>query len=278
MQNVEGVISIFTIINIILALLVFSGLYTFFNILKLFRYFGVFKNDVTINKFKVFLNKTWVYRDNLDNTPLNREKKFIFNIVWNMVIPFCLIIGFIKNPSQNGYIWVLIASFILKKVIVVTYKNKNEMVFNKNAYRIYKFLHNQIVAGVHVNVAVVSLYKVVSDKFLKERLQAFGSMYASTLNFDIAFKELSDYYTNSDVDTFRIAMLQGIDMGDNINTLKKQEQIMFSKYMGYLQLETERQKLKTFIVVSIYCAIIIVMIGLPLLIEIQRAMGMIFLE
>ena len=152
------------------------------------------------------------------------------------------------------------------------------MAFNKNAYRLYKFLHNQVSAGVQPKEAMMSLFLIVKEPFLKERLQALGSIYAQTLDFDMAFEELTRYYEGPDIDAFRIAMLQGITLGNNINTLKKQESLMFNKYMNYLQLETNRQKLRTFLVVTIYCVIIIIMIGLPLMMELNQAMDMIFLE
>ncbi|MBN2897711.1 MAG: hypothetical protein JXO44_02955 [Clostridia bacterium] len=225
------------------------------------------------------LKKWGLYPEALDKTHLSKEDKMVFHLVWRFILPVGCVVGFFKNPSQwRFYSMLFIAIFLGKQLLLTYYANNRKMSFNKNAYRLYKFLHNQVSAGVQPKDAIMSLYKIVKEPFLKSRLQALGAIYAQTLDFEMAFEELARYYDGSDVDAFRIAMLQGISLGDNLNTLKKQESLMFNKYMHYLQLETNRQKVRTFLVVSIYCMIIIIMIGLPLMMELNQAINMIFLE
>jgi len=227
--------------------------------------------------FKKSLKRLLFYSEALNKTHLSKEDKLVFHVIWNIFIPLGCIWGLINNPSNlMTYVTVLFASILGKYSLLIHYRRQRALVFNKNAYRLYKFLHNQLSAGVQPKESMMSLSRIVQEPFLRQRLQALGSMYAQTLDFNLSFEEISRYYEGPEVDAFRMAMSQGITLGNNLNTLKKQEELMFSKYMSYLHLETERQKLRTFIVVSIFCAIIIFMIGLPLWMELHQAIDIIF--
>lgn len=218
------------------------------------------------------------YSEDLDKTYLSKEDKMVFHFLWTFFMPFVTIVGCFKG--YLGFlqcIVICLGIYFGKLGLLASYKKKRSHNFNKNAYRLYMFLHNQLSAGIQPKDCVISLYKVVSEPILQERLKAFGSLYVQTLNFDMAFEEISGYYGGTDVDAFKIAIEQGLIIGENLESLKKQEALMFSKYMNYLQLETERQKFKTLVVVTLFCVIIIVMIGLPLAMELNQAVDSIFI-
>jgi Flp pilus assembly protein TadB len=212
-------------------------------------------------------------------TGLSKEDQMVFHFLWSVFMPAVCLVGLLSNyRNWKVYGMILLSGVLVKRMLIVLFKKRRKLEFNKNAYRLYKFLHNQISAGVQPKESMASLYRIVKEPFLRERLQALGSMYSQTLDFEMSFNEISTYYEGADVNSFKIAIAQGISLGNNLTTLKKQEELMFSKYMNYLQLETNRQKAKTFFVVSIYCMIIILMIGLPLMMELAEALDMIFMR
>lgn len=274
---------VFLCVNILLSALIlsiaFRGNYVWYA-LGFIRKSGL---SIDMNKlFPKVLIHLWEnllkYPKELDKTHLSKEDKLVFHLIWSVLIPFLCVAGSVREPYlMKTFMFVFFCSIIAKKVLLLSFKKQRVMVFNKNAYRLYKFLHNQLSAGVQPKESMASLYRIVHEPFLRERLKALGSMYAQTLDFEIAFDEIAGYYGGSDVEAFKIAIKQGLDMGDNLNTIKKQEALMFSKYMNYLQLETNRQKIKTLVVVSIFCFIIIFMIGLPLMIELNQAIDLIFI-
>lgn len=277
------VILIFNSILMVVTLkCVHSILYTFY-VARIYGESGIsgFVNHIISlsPKMMKIIRKVFVYSNDLDKTHLSLEDKWVFHILWSVFIPMVCVIGFFRyEMSQHLFVIFLAGSYVGKRFLVVSFKKQRSLMFNKNAYRLYKFLHNQLSAGVHPNRCMTNLYRIVEDTFLRERLKAFGSMYVQTLDFYLAFEEISNYYGGIDVDAFRIAMEQGLMMGDNLKTLQKQEALMFSKYMNYLQLETNRQKLRTLVVITIFCGIIIFMIGLPLMIELNQALNIIFLK
>lgn len=230
-----------------------------------------------VHTFRPLHKWLFYYSEELDKTYLSKEDKVVFHLLWTFFLPLMTIICHLRG--YMGFIHCLIICLGLyfgKRALLKSYKKGRSHNFNKNAYRLYMFLHNQLSAGIQPKDCVISLYKVVSEPILQERLKAFGSLYVQTLNFDMAFEEVSAYYDGTDVDAFKIAIEQGLVIGENLESLKKQEALMFSKYMNYLQLETERQKVKTLVVVTIFCIIIIVMIGLPLVMELNQAIDTIF--
>ncbi len=270
-------------INILIAFIVvsmiFNGGYLLF-VLRLMKNSGVVikKQQVLPKVLCLFLDYLIKYPGELDKTHLSWEDKMVFHFIWSVVIPLLCVIGSLREIALiKTFIIIFIGSLVIKRVLLISFKKQRAMIFNKNAYILYKFLHNQLSAGVQPKECMASLHRIIQEPFLNKRLKALGSMYAQTLDFESAFKEVSSYYEGSDVDAFKIAIQQGLEMGDNLNTIKKQEALMFSKYMNYLQLETNRQKTKTLIIVSIFCAIIIFMVGLPLLMELDQAIQLIFI-
>lgn len=271
--------------GILMMMLVFkvSSYRCLFKYIKQFKKTGVIIDWYALLPFpkrvKALVKRINFYPKVLAINGLSKEDQMVMHLLTSVFIPFMCVIGFIKDLRHwRIYIMLVIASQLGKYMLLTYYKKQRNMAFNRNAYRLYKFLHNQISAGVQPKESMMSLYKIVKEPFLRERLQALGSMYAQTLDFDVSFEEISKYYDGSDVNSLRIAIIQGIDLGNNLNTLKKQEALMFSKYMNYLQLETNRQKARTFVVVTIYCMIIIFMIGLPLMMELSEAIDMIFMK
>jgi hypothetical protein len=228
-------------------------------------------------KFRPVYKWLLYYSDELDKTYLSKEDKVVFHLLWTFFMPFMIVVCYFRGYfSFLNCVIICAGIYFGKRVLLTSYKKKRTHNFNKNASRLYMFLHNQLSAGIQPKDCVISLHKVVSEPILQERLKAFGSLYVQTLNFNLAFEEISAYYDGTDVDAFKIAIEQGLVIGENLESLKKQEALMFSKYMNYLQLETERQKVKTLVVVTLFCIIIIVMIGLPLAMELDQAINTIF--
>ena len=279
MTNYIILLCINTVLSLTILIVLFRGCYLWF-VIHFIRNSGV---SIDINKlFPKKINCLWTqvikYPLELDKTHLSQEDKLVFHLIWSLLIPLLCVVGSIRQTELiKTFIFMFISSVVIKKILLISFRKQRVMIFNKNAYRLYKFLHNQLSAGVQPKDCMASLHRIVQEPFLKKRLKALGSMYSQTLDFNIAFKEISTYYDGADVDAFKIAIQQGLEMGDNLNTIKKQETLMFSKYMNYLQLETNRQKTKTLLIVTIFCAIIIFMIGLPLLMELDQAIQLLFI-
>lgn len=149
--------------------------------------------------------------------------------------------------------------------------------FKYSAYKIYRYLHNQISSGVCVTDAIKTAYKVVENSSLRDNLILMSARYARTLDIESSLEDFKSRYSLQEVDSLCIALKQGIATGDNKDILERQEKLMFNQYFNYVQAETEACKRKRTLVVAIYALIIIILIAIPLINDANDAVSKIFL-
>lgn len=186
-----------------------------------------------------------------------------------------LIINF---PSIDEAFKASIAIFVITEF---NFRNKEKALklsLEKYAYKIYKYLHNQITSGIKVTDAIKNVYEVIDDKRLKSVLIRMAARYELTMDIDSALDEFKSVYDTQETESFCIAIKQGILTGDNSELLARQEDIMFKKYFNYIQAETDSRKTKSLIAAGVFIAIIVIMILIPLLFEAAGALGKIFIS
>ncbi|GKX32301.1 hypothetical protein SH1V18_47810 [Vallitalea longa] len=205
-----------------------------------------------------------------------RRSLVIGYIIFGYIFPFILAIYLVFKRNYIGA--VLIA--ILIKGIIETYLNseikKHENMFQKEAYKIYKFYNNQISSGISVNVAINNLYKAVNDKILKSRLLKMASVYSSTNDIDSATKYITDYYKTYEARSLAIVIRQGVNTGQNDFTIDQKEKKLFSKYINIIRIETEKNKMKMIGIAMLFLFIIIVITCYPLIKELAASKQQIF--
>lgn len=145
--------------------------------------------------------------------------------------------------------------------------NSQELQFKKEAYRMYKFLNNQLYSGVRQIDALKSLYITVDDPVLKVRLQNMADMLIATNNIDHALKPISKYYVSAEARSLVSAIRLGLQTGDNKKTIKKKEENMFKAYLHYIKAETDKVKMKCFFIACIYGLVMVVLLTLPIMAE-----------
>ena len=230
-----------------------------------------------LKKFKLLDEMLEKYNRRLKKVGFTSKEEKFFKIAW-IIIPFITFIistmldyrGFFK-----GIIFLVICGIFQKLNIEALMKKRNQGL-NKNIYRMYKFLFNQVSAGVTPGDSIINLHKVVEDKFLEKKLKNMALIYYQTLDIDLALMEVKNFYDDEEIDPFCIVVKQGVETGENLLMLKRQEELMFNKYFNYLEMETDRQKIKIIAVMFIFCLIIVLMIGIPLLMEMNEAMNQLF--
>lgn len=187
------------------------------------------------------------------------------------------IIGAITNyPDILKGLLMFFIVFIVSELVVVSEIKRNNRSFQKNAYKVYKFLNNQVSSGIRISEALKNLYIIIDDYNMKKVLIRFSAIYIQTTNIDLALKEFDKYYSTQESESLCICIKQGIASGDSSNLLMRQEEMMFSKYVNYIQMETELQRQKGLICITMLCIIIIIMIGVPLILDMNRAITSIF--
>ena len=217
------------------------------------------------------------YNQRLKKLGFTSEEEKFFKIAWVFIpiIMFFVSIFVDYKSFFRAFSFLVFCGLFQKMNIEILMKKRNRGL-NKNIYRMYKFLFNQVSAGVSPGDSIINLHKVVEDKFLEKRLKNMALIYYQTLNIDLALMEVKKFYDDEEIDPFCIVVKQGIETGENLLMLKRQEALMFNKYFNYLEMETDRQKVKIIIVVFIFCLVIVLMIGIPLFMEMNEAMNQLF--
>lgn len=190
---------------------------------------------------------------------------------------FLGIVGAITNyPNISKGIMMFFIVFLSSELVIKFEIKRNNRVFQKNSYKLYKFLNNQVSSGIRISEALKNLYMIIDDYNMKKVLIKFSAIYIQTSNIDLALKEFDKYYNTQESESLCICIKQGIKSGDSSNLLMRQEEVMFNKYVNYIQLETEFQRQKGLICVTLLCVIVVIMIGVPLILDMSRALTSIF--
>jgi Flp pilus assembly protein TadB len=188
------------------------------------------------------------------------------------------ITAFVLNyPKVKGAFILALSNVIIIEMVVKSRKKRLNMKFQKNAYKIYKYLHNQISSGVKVTDAVKGVYEVIDDKYLKNILIRVAAGYELTLDIDTALEEFMSRFDGDEAETLCIAIKQGIMTGDNRELLSRQEEVMFNKYFNYIQAETDNCRNRSFIAAGMFTVVIVIMILVPLLNDMTQAIEKIFI-
>lgn len=189
------------------------------------------------------------------------------------------IAAFLQNyPDFVRPLAVTVLINVIMESVVKANIRKGSMRFQKYIYKIYKYLHNQISAGVKPTDAVRCVYEVTEDRELRGILVRLAARYELTLDIDAALEEFRSNFDAHEAETLCIAIKQGIETGDNKELLAKQEDIMFKKYFNYIQAETDSCRNRSVAAASVFVAIVAVMIIVPMLGEVNQAIGSIFIN
>jgi len=203
----------------------------------------------------------------------------IYLLLKYLAVPVVFILALVLNYPDisrpaiaSAAIWIIIETVIKRK------RKDINLMLQKNIYKIYKFLHNQISSGIKVTDAIKCVYEIADDRHLREALVKLAARYELTLDIDTSLDELKAFFDAQEVETLCIVLKQGVLTGDNQEILSRQEDIMFKKYFNYIQAETDSCKTRCVIAAALFVTIIVIMITVPLFIDAANAFGKIFMN
>lgn len=226
------------------------------------------KPSGAVAQLKIFKRKKFIQAG---MTMKERKIYCIIEIICPLII---CIVGFktpLKALSMVLLIILVVESNLIKRI------NNRKLIFKENGYKIYRFLFNQISSGVRINDAIKNIYEVVEHPELKNNLIKFSALYTQTLNIDLALDFLKTNYTGIDINNLSMAIKQGIRTGDNLDIIKRQEELMFHKYISYIRLITDLKKKYYLIIVLMFTIIIVLMISIPIIMNLLSTTETIFI-
>jgi hypothetical protein len=164
------------------------------------------------------------------------------------------------------------------ELIIAARRKEINLRFQKYAYKIYKYLHNQVSSGIKVPDAIKSAYEIVEDPLLRGALIKLSAMYELTCDIEESLEDFKSNFDSQEAEAFCVALKQGIATGNNSDLLAKQEEVMFGKYFSFIQAETDGMKTKSTLAAAMFTAVIVIMISVPLLNDVKNAVSGIFVH
>lgn len=205
--------------------------------------------------------------------PSEKTKEFASLILFFIIL--CLLAAITSGISKALIILVpcIICIFITKKVWE---KNINDM-FQKNAYKLYRYLISQIIAGVKPKDVIINMYKITEDKSLKKILTKASAAYSITLDGKTYSDVIKASIKTEDANRFCMILEEDLLYTDNEEFLEKMEEMMFNRHFSYHQKRTDSIKKGCFAAVCVFMLIVIIMVALPLMNELVQGLKYIFL-
>lgn len=192
---------------------------------------------------------------------------------------FILLINVAFNPSRLPE--AVIGSIALMAGVKLIIKGKIKKIteqFEKHAWRIYRYLHNQIASGIKITDAITTVYETVNDADIRAILVKFAATFQLTMNIEEALGEITARFGGNEASTLCMALREGVKTGDSEMMLKRQEDVMFNKYFNRLEAETEKSRTICILSATMFCAILVIMASVPIVMDLIEALDGIFIS
>lgn len=238
------------------------------------------ENKSRNTKFKNKIQKLVMKRLKADRQAFEKEDEFKNHLIFQYIIPFFLFISIIFKFKRDSFPLILVPFlyYISNRLKFKKIQKERHLNFQKNTYKIYKFIYNQVSSGVRLHDCIIGLYDVIDDKQFKRVLINMSAVYSQTSNIDLSLESITDMYPGIDSIMLCSAIKQGVHIGNNMETIERQEKLAFNKYFIYIKNETEKIRFRGFISMTLFAVIIILLLSIPLLYEMKEATSKIFVN
>ena len=237
--------------------------------MKLFNYEKKVVNVKSDNRVNIFLNKL----SKKLNIPTEKIKEFGSIVLFFFIV---CILAVITSGILKAAI-ILILCVICISLIKKAWEKKINDLFQKNAYRLYRYLISQIMAGVKPKDVIISMYKITEDNSLKKILTKASAAYSITLDGKTYANVIKSSIKTEDAKRFCMILEEDLLYIDNEDFLEKMEEMMFNRYFSYHQRKTDIIKRGCFAAVCVFMLIVIIMVALPLMNELVQGLKYIFI-
>ena len=222
----------------------------------------------------------WFRRWTTKNIQLYRQAGYSEAEAKKLVIGYGVIgavlsaVAAMLNPIRA--LLVLLLLELIRRGRLKQYKRAFEAKFNMNLYKIYRFLCTQLLSG-HSAVEILRhIHLAAPDKDMKSALNAFTGAYFRTLDFDRASAELTQRYPTKASETLLIILRQGIESGEAVEMIQRQEEVMIQKYLESVSLEQEKLQFNLILLIAASGSITFAVMAIPLVLQMLEALESLF--
>jgi len=203
------------------------------------------------------------------------------DIILYMILPFTGILFCVAALSYGkvmASVLLLITPGLVVFLMLLARKKNAASIFQKNAYKLYKYILNQSAAGVRPSDAMKKMYEVVEEKKLRRTLMEACAKYSVSLDTDVLSEEILNNIDTPEARSFALSIRDKIFESHEPDLVERLEQLMFNRYFAYIQRETDSVKTRCLITVVLLCSVIVVMVLIPTFLDVQNALNSIFTQ
>lgn len=218
---------------------------------------------------------TMKMKDTLQKAGIQSDADFVFYFILPLImIPIGIISAVFIDPA-GGFL-LIAAPSVISAILIKARKKSYDSVFQKNAYRIYKYIQNQISAGVRPVDALRNMHEVIEEKKLAKIFTEACAEYSVSYDASRLADNITDRIDTSESRSFSMSIRDGLFETRDSRLIERLEQMMFNRYFAYIQRMTDSLKTRCLITVILLCSIIVAMILVPTIMDVQNALDSIF--
>ena len=284
-----GIIGIFLIFFLITIIYIFSFVffrsnYTVKTIIR--ERTSLNKTNSFHNSFSFFssTNNTFLLRI-YNNNKLSLEKggfyssKALFVVIflkWFAIPVFSVLLYllYINIEPQLAIKTSVFTFFAFEFIIwyfIIHQINKEANLFQIASYQLFKFLRNQMSAGIKFPVALNNLHTVVDDLLLKKRLLLMASHYSSTNQINESLTYITDFYNTMEAKSLALAIKQSVDTGHKDRNFKQKEKKLFNMYLNVIKKNTQFVVFRYVLIGILYAIVIVLIVIYPSVLDLMEA-------
>lgn len=154
---------------------------------------------------------------------------------------------------------------------------KRKKIFDRELFKIYRFLDLQISSGIKATAAIKGMHEAVQEPCVKQVLIRFSAVYELTFNLEQAAAELNQTYEGHDVHMLLTHLRQALKTGDIGRSLLRMEDLLFARYFNHLQADAQRYRARLIWLALLGLIPTVIVFLFPLFYTAIQAMQQIFL-
>ena len=149
-----------------------------------------------------------------------------------------------STTEQSSPSLVSVAAAVLPAVLVngrITSRiAERKKAFTRSLYKVYRFLDLQLSSGVKMTDALRGLPETVADPLVHPIWVRFSALYELTLDLDAASDLVRRAFGGSDCEMLATHLRQCMQTGQAGRSLKRMEELLFSRFFSQIQQETKQ--------------------------------------
>jgi hypothetical protein len=155
-------------------------------------------------------------------------------------VPAMTILGLLSGLSGGQAALAGIMLITLVNTCISRRIAARQKAFTKALFKIYRFLDQQLTAGIKITDSLKGLPEAVEDKTVHPVLLRFAALFELTLNLEKAFGEIRMAFRGTDSELLATHLGQCLQTGEAGRSLFRMEELLFSRYFNLMQAETQR--------------------------------------